>query len=97
MNLVYGSAAIAVFVYLVLLTGRMILSFVMSLSHDWRPRGLALLATEACFAPTDPPIKFLRRIFPTIDMGSLRLDVGFMALYFACVLVLNLLLALRNG
>jgi YggT family protein len=96
-DLLLGGVGLAVFLYMLLLLGRALFTFVMNFSPDWRPKGLALIATETCFAATDPPIRFLRGILPTVNLGSARLDLAFPVLFLGCYVVLNLLAFSRNG
>jgi YggT family protein len=96
-DLFLGGAGLAVFLYVILLLGRALFSWIMHFSPDWRPKGLSLITTEMCFAATDPPIRFLRGILPTVHLGSARFDLAFPVLFFGCYVLLNLLAFARNG
>jgi YggT family protein len=74
-------------VFLLLLIGRLILSWVQAFARDWRPRGVVLVLAEVVFTATDPPLRFLRRYIPTLRLGTVALDLSFMLL-FLVVLVL---------
>ena len=74
-------------VFLLLLIGRLILSWVQAFARDWRPRGVVLVIAEVVFTATDPPRRFLRRYIPTLRLGTVALDLSFMLL-FLVVLVL---------
>jgi YggT family protein len=74
-------------VFLLLLIGRLILSWVQAFARDWRPRGVVLVIAEVVFTATDPPLRFLRRYIPTLRLGTVALDLSFMLL-FLVVLVL---------
>ena len=76
-------------IYLVLLIGRMIFSWIQQFSRDWKPSGVVLVLAEACFTPTDPPLRFLRRYIPTVRLGSVALDLSFMLLFLAIIVLLN--------
>ncbi|MGH3272940.1 MAG: YggT family protein [Streptosporangiaceae bacterium] len=69
--------------FLLLLIGRMIFSWVQAFARDWRPRGAVLVLAEAVFTATDPPLRFLRRYIPTLRLGTVALDLSFMALFLA--------------
>jgi YggT family protein len=73
--------------FLLLLIGRLILSWVQAFARDWRPRGIVLVLAEAIFTATDPPLRFLRRYIPTLRLGTVALDLSF-TLLFLVVLVL---------
>jgi YggT family protein len=74
-------------VYLLLLIGRLILSWIQAYAHDWHPRGVVLVIAEAVYSATDPPLRFLRRYIPSLRLGTVALDLSFMLL-FLVVLVL---------
>ena len=74
-------------VFLLLLIGRLILSWVQAFARDWRPRGVVLVIAEVVFTATDPPLRFLRRYIPSLRLGTVALDLSFMLL-FLVVLVL---------
>ena len=76
-------------IYLVLLIGRLIFSWIQQFSRDWKPSGIVLVIAEACFTPTDPPLRFLRRYIPTVRLGSVALDLSFMLLFLVIIVLLN--------
>jgi YggT family protein len=76
-------------IYLVLLIGRLIFSWIQQFSRDWKPSGIVLVLAEACFTPTDPPLRFLRRYIPTVRLGSVGLDLSFMLLFLVIIVLLN--------
>ena len=80
----------ALSLYLLLLIGRMIISWVQAYSRSWSPgRGLAITA-EIIFSATDPPLRFLRRFIPSLRIGSVALDLSFMLLFLVIVVLLNI-------
>jgi YggT family protein len=74
-------------VYLLLLIGRLILSWVQAYAHDWHPHGALLVIAETVYSATDPPLRLLRRYIPSLRLGTVALDLSFMLL-FLVVLVL---------
>ncbi|MBT0565254.1 YggT family protein [Williamsia sp. CHRR-6] len=66
------------FIYWLLLLGRLVVELVRSFAREWRPKGASVVAIEAVFTSTDPPIKALRRIIPPIPLGPVRLDLSLM-------------------
>jgi YggT family protein len=74
-------------VYLLLLIGRLILSWVQAYARDWHPHGVVLVIAEAIYTATDPPLRLLRRYIPSLRLGTVALDLSFMLL-FLVVLVL---------
>jgi YggT family protein len=90
MNTVRSLVGLLLYVYLLVLFARLILSWVQVFSRDWRPRGPVLVLAEAVYSLTDPPLKALRRVLPPIRIGGVALDLAF----FVLVLVVYILLAL---
>ena len=81
------------FVFLLLLLARVVLSLVLSLARDWHPKGFGLVATESVFSVTDPPIKALRRVIPPLTFGQVRIDLAMMILFFGVWLMWQFLAA----
>ncbi|HEV2373944.1 MAG TPA: YggT family protein [Streptosporangiaceae bacterium] len=76
--------------YLLLLLGRLVLSWIQAFSRSWSPRGPVLVVAEAVYSATDPPLKFLSRFIPVLRLGTLALDLSFMVLFFAVLILINL-------
>ena len=74
-------------IYLVILVGRMIFGWIQAFARSWRPTGLVLVLAEIVFTATDPPLKFLRRYIGTLRLGTVALDLSFMVLFFAVVIL----------
>ena len=73
--------------YLLLLFARVIIDWVMVLSRGWRPSGALIPLFEVIYTVTDPPIKLLRRLIPPLRVGSTAIDLGFLVLFLALVIV----------
>ena len=67
--------------YLLLLIGRLIFSWIQQFSRSWRPSGFVLVLAEMVYTATDPPLRFLRRYIRPLRIGSLALDLSFMLLF----------------
>ena len=78
------------YLYLLLLLGRLIFSWIQAFSRSWTPRGPVLVIAEAVFTATDPPLKFLSRFIPVLRLGSVALDLSFMVLFFAVLILIYL-------
>jgi YggT family protein len=76
-------------IYLVLLIGRMILSWIQAFARSWRPTGIVLVIAEAIYTATDPPLKFLRRYIPSFRLGTVALDLSFMVLFIVVLILLD--------
>jgi YggT family protein len=68
-------------VYLVLLIGRMILSWIQVYARTWSPSGILLVIAEGVYSATDPPLRFLRRYIPSVRLGNVALDLSFILLF----------------
>ena len=75
--------------YLVVLIGTMIISWIRAFARDWVPRGFVLVLAETVLTLTDPPLKFLRRHIPPLQLGRMRLDLSFMVLFIVVLILLE--------
>jgi YggT family protein len=67
-------------VFLLLLFARMILSWVPVLVRDWEPRGPMLVVAEIIYSITDPPLRLLRKVLRPVRIGNMMLDLAFIGL-----------------
>jgi YggT family protein len=81
-------------IYLLILIGRMIFSWVQTFSRTWQPHGFLLVIAEGIFTLTDPPLRFLRRYIPPLRLGSVALDLSFMVLFFVVLIMVNVVVPL---
>ena len=75
--------------YLLLLVGRLIFSWIQAFSRSWSPTGPVLVVAEVVFTATDPPLRLLRRFIPTVRLGNVALDLSFMVLFFLILLLIR--------
>jgi YggT family protein len=90
-NIVASTVRFAVFLFFVILLGRLVLDWVQAFARDWRPRGALLVVAEFVYTITDPPLKALRKVIPPLTLGSLRLDLAFLVLMVATSLLMSIL------
>jgi len=69
--------------YLFVLIGRLIFDWIQVFSRDWRPSGVVLVVAELIYTLTDPPLNWLRRYIPPLRLGAIALDLGFIILFLA--------------
>jgi YggT family protein len=81
-QVVFQILAAVLFVFLVLLFARVVVSLITVLARDWRPTGPIVVALEGIFTVTDPPVRAVRRVIPPLTLGSIRLDLAFMVVFF---------------
>jgi YggT family protein len=83
---VYG---VVVFAFFIALIGRFVIDWVQVLARSWRPTGLVLVVAEAVYTVTDPPLRLLRKVIPSPNLGGVRLDLSFLVLMLLTSLALN--------
>ncbi len=76
-------------IYLVILLGRLIFSWIQTFSRSWTPTGPLLIVAEVIFTATDPPLRLLRRYIPTVRLGTVALDLSFMVLFFVVIFAMQ--------
>lgn len=91
MGWVFGVAYLLVLLFVIALLVRMAFDWVMYFAREWKPRGLALLAAEAVYSVTDPPLKALRKLIPPLRLGGMALDVAFLLVLVVCWILLGVL------
>ncbi|TWS25842.1 YggT family protein [Tsukamurella sputi] len=64
-----------------LLIVRLVVEVVKSFAREWFPKGIVAILLEGVFTVTDPPLKALRKIIPTVPLGPVRLDLAFIVLF----------------
>jgi YggT family protein len=93
-SVVFQVIAGLLFVFLVLLFARVVVSLITVLARDWRPSGPLVVVLEGVFSITDPPVRVVRRVIPPLTLGSIRLDLGFMVVFFVTYIAYNFFRAL---
>jgi YggT family protein len=81
MGIVRSVLAGVLYLYLLILIVRMILSWIQAYSRSWHPSGIVLVVAEVTYTATDPPLRFLRRYIPSLRLGTVALDLSFMLLF----------------
>jgi YggT family protein len=80
----------ALSLYLLLLIGRLVLSWIQAFSRSWSPRGVVLVLAEAIYTTTDPPLRLLRRFLPSVRLGNVALDLSFTVLFIVVLAMIKL-------
>ena len=81
------------FIYWLLLLGRLVIELVRTFAREWRPTGASVVVIETVFTTTDPPIKARRRILPPIPLGPVRLDLSLMITMIVVLIAMSLVAA----
>jgi YggT family protein len=82
------------FLYFIVLLGRLVIDWIQVFSRDWRPRGPLLVIAELVYSLTDPPLRALRRVIPPLRLGGISLDLAFLVLIIAVSIGRSLVLRL---
>ena len=77
------------FAFWILLVARIVTETVRSFAREWRPNGAVAIGLEAVFTVTDPPVRGLRRIIPSIPIGGARLDISIMVLLLVVYILMT--------
>ena len=77
----------ALYAFTLVLLFRLVMDWVFVFARSYRPRGAMVVVLEAVYSITDPPLRFLRRFIPPIRLGTIALDVAFMALFFLVAVI----------
>jgi YggT family protein len=86
--------ATVLWLFWLVMIGRLVLDLVQVFARDWRPSGILLIIAEAIYTITDPPLRLLRRIIPTVRIGSVQFDLAFLILLIGLQILINLALLL---
>jgi YggT family protein len=90
-NLVLGLLIIALWLYFILLIGRLILDYIQMFARSWRPHGPVLVLAEIIYTATDPPLRALRKIIPPLRLGSISLALSFLVLLILIQVMISIL------
>ena len=87
MTLVGQVLGFALQIFFYLMIARFIAELVMSFSRSWRPSGLLLPVLDITYSITDPPLKFVRRFVPPIQLGGISLDLAWTIVLFGVLIL----------
>ena len=90
-NIIASTLRFALFIFFIILLGRLVLDWVQAFARDWRPRGVILVVAEFIYTITDPPLKALRKVIPPLTLGSIRLDLAFLVLMLLTTLLMSII------
>ena len=88
MSIVRDVLHLLLYVYFLVLIGRLVLDWIQVFARQWRPRGVILVVAEAIYTLTDPPLRAIRTVIKPVRIGGVALDLAFLVL----ILVVSLLL-----
>lgn len=71
---------------------RFVLDLATNFARGWRPKGLWLVLAELVFTVTDPPIRLVRRLVPTIRVGGGGLDFSWSIVMLVVIVLMYIAL-----
>ena len=77
-------------IFLLVLFARMILSWIPVLVRDWQPRGPMLVVAEVIYSVTDPPLRALRKVLKPVRIGNMMLDLAFIIVLIAVYVLMGI-------
>ena len=89
MNIFLTIVYYVLWLYLLLLIGRLIIDMLQNYSRSWSPSGLLAGVAEVIFTATDPPLRFLRRYLRPVRLGSVALDLSYTLLFLVIIVLLS--------
>jgi YggT family protein len=87
-NPVGQTIELVIWTFIILMLIRFVVDWIQVFARSWTPRGPVLVALEAVYSVTDPPIRAFRRVFKPVRIGSVSLDLSFLAVLLICYLLL---------
>ena len=81
---------VVLWIFLLFLIFRLIMDYVFMFARSYEPKGPMLIALEATYSITDPPLKLLRRYIPPLRFGGIALDLSFLVLFVIVYLLIAL-------
>jgi YggT family protein len=76
------------YAFLLFLIARLIMSYIMQFATRWRPGRGAAASLELVWTVTDPPVHALRRVIPPLRIGTVSVDLAFLALVLILVVLM---------
>ncbi|CCH34137.1 putative membrane protein [Saccharothrix espanaensis DSM 44229] len=77
------------FAFWLLLTARVVVELVRSFAREWRPAGGVAVTLETVYTVTDPPVRLLRRLIPTVRIGGIGLDLSIIVLLLVVIILMR--------
>nr|WP_246039702.1 YggT family protein [Glycomyces buryatensis] len=93
MNLALQLIYLALFTFYLFLLARIVGSVVVQFSRRWEPGPRSAALLETIFSVTDPPLKGLRKVIPPLRLGTVSIDLAFLALLLIVWILMDFVVA----
>lgn len=87
MALLLAGLYILLTVFQAVLIVRIVFDVVTSFAPHWRPSGVVLVVASAIYGVTDRPLHAIRQKLPPLNLGGVQLDMAFLVLFIAVVIL----------
>ncbi len=67
---------VLLYLFVLVLFARFVMSWVLSFGRRWQPGRGASAALEMLWTVTDPPLQALRRVIPPLRIGTVSIDLA---------------------
>ena len=92
MSVVGSVVGTVAWIFLIFLIARFVFDYVFLFARDYTPTGVVLVLVEAIYTVTDPPIRLLCRVIPSIRIGQFdfQLTVVFLILFIGINILISM-------
>jgi YggT family protein len=90
LSIVFQVAYLVLYVFLIILLARFVMSTVLQFGRRWHPGRGAAAALEVVWSVTDPPLKALRRVIPPLRIGTVSVDLSSLVLLIILYVLMKL-------
>lgn len=97
MDLVLSALDFLLFLFLIVVLARLVLEWVQMFARDWHPKGPVLVLAESVYTVTDPPLRAIRKVVPTIRIGGVGLDLSLLILLVLIWILRGPVISLLRG
>lgn len=81
---------LALYLFLITLFSRFVMSAVLQYGRRWHPGRGAAAALEVVWTVTDPPLKALRRVIPPLRVGTVSIDLASLVLVVILIVLMRI-------
>jgi YggT family protein len=93
-NIVWQIAYLLLWIFRLLIIGRIVIEIVRMIAKTWRPTGRSAASMEVLYATTDPPVKLFRRVIPPLRLGGVGFDLSIIVLFIVVAILMSVTLHL---
>ena len=91
MSIVRDVLHLVLYVYFLILIGRLVLDWIQVFARQWRPQGVILVVAETIYTVTAPPLRALRMVLPPRRIGGIALELAFLDLMCGVSILLRII------